>query len=422
MAQCKRCGREISRFNWRRICVWCKQHEAAQRGEETLYQPAIRQPWTRREAATLVITPGLFGLNVAVFLGMLLSGGSPMRFGGDLLLSWGANYAPYTLTGEWWRLATAMFVHGSLLHLAINMWCLWSLGELAERLYGRVTFACVYILCGLAGSLASLWWHQPPQPSVGASGAIFGLAGALIASLYLSGYRGPVLVQTRMQGLVVFVLYNVLFGLVSRGTDNACHLGGLAAGLVLGVLIAKLAPRPMPWSRLGIAALLAALVGAGYHVIELRRAPRYYVGRAQQAIEAGDIDRASGYLAAATKLRPEMKAVSHATLAVAWAGRNSFNDAESEMQQAVAAAPANLNFRLALGELQVDAGQWTAARHTYAALVQEDPQNAAVHLGLARAAEGAGDSASAIDEYKKTLTLDARLDEARQALQRLQKD
>ena len=111
MAQCIRCGRTLSGFTFgKRICVWCKQHEAAQRGEDSGYQPVMATPWQRREAMPMLITQAFFGINVAVFVGMLLSGASAMSPTGANLLAWGANFGPYTLTGEWWRLLTSCFV------------------------------------------------------------------------------------------------------------------------------------------------------------------------------------------------------------------------------------------------------------------------------------------------------------------------
>src|ERR1039458_5741589 len=126
------------------------------------------------------------------------------------------------------------------------MWCLWSLGGLAERLYGRVTFACVYLLCGIAGSLGSLWWHATPVLSAGASGAIFGIAGAVIASIKLGEFSSGVMAQGVMQSLIGFVGFNVVFGALSGTTDNACHFGGLAARPVPGAAGAKVTAAAPP--------------------------------------------------------------------------------------------------------------------------------------------------------------------------------
>jgi membrane associated rhomboid family serine protease len=286
MANCIRCGRKLSGFTFgRKICAWCKQHEAAQRGEDVEYQRVIRTPWQRRDSMPMAVTQALFGINVAVFVGMLLSGASMMGgASGRLLLAWGANYGPYTLTGQWWRLLTSCFVHIGILHIGFNLWCLWELGELAEHLYGHVTFACVYLLCGISGSLVSVWWHTFPVLSAGASGAIFGLAGAVIASLKLGEFATSALSHGVMQSLIAFVVFNVIFGGIVGGIDNACHFGGLAAGLVLGALIAKFAPEPRLVPRAVVLALVAVLLAGGFFAVRQERFGQYQIIHAMQSM------------------------------------------------------------------------------------------------------------------------------------------
>lgn len=233
-------------------------------------------PWRRREAMPMLVTQVIFGINVAVFIGMVLSGASLMGPTGESLLAWGANYGPYTLSGQWWRLLSSCFVHIGIIHIGFNMWCLWQLGGLAERLYGRVTFAFVYILCGISGSLGSLFWHSSPVLSAGASGAIFGIAGAVIASIKLGEFASGAMAQGVMRSLIAFVGYNVVFGLISGVTDNACHIGGLLAGVVLGALIAKVAPDPRTISRRVAVLLLVAVLLAGWALALQHSRPYHY--------------------------------------------------------------------------------------------------------------------------------------------------
>jgi rhomboid protease GluP len=246
MANCIRCGRQLSGFTFgKKICQWCVQHEKYQRGEiaDDAHQPVMRTPWVRRGESTITLTQIFFGINVAVFLGMVLSSSSIMDFPAQVLVQWGANVGAFTLRGEWWRLLTCVFVHGGLLHIAFNMWCLWDLGALSESLYGRWTFAAVYLISGLGASLASVMWN-PYVMSVGASGAIFGLAGALIAAFKLGEFSVPrSALSGPLRSLMVFVVFNLAFGAASGVTDNAAHVGGLIAGLILGALIALLAPQ-----------------------------------------------------------------------------------------------------------------------------------------------------------------------------------
>jgi rhomboid protease GluP len=184
---------------------------------------------------------------------------------------------PYTLSGQWWRLLSYMFLHGGLMHIAFNMWCLWNLGQLCESLYGRWTYAAIYLLCGLGASLASAAWH-PYTPSVGASGAIFGLAGALITALKLGEFSVPrSALSGTLRSLGAFVFYNLVFGFVVPGIDNTAHIGGLVTGLIVGALIALIAPhhdRPLRrvavFLAMVVALALLAMGAAHYHGFPLR--------------------------------------------------------------------------------------------------------------------------------------------------------
>jgi rhomboid protease GluP len=266
MANCVRCGRQLPGFTFgKKICQWCVQHEKYQRGEiaDDAAQPVMRTPWVRRGESTITLTQIFFGMNIAVFLGMALSSSTIMDFPAQVLVQWGANVGAFTLRGEWWRLLTCVFVHGGLIHIAFNMWCLWDLGALSESLYGRWTFAAVYLISGLGASLASVTWN-PYVMSVGASGAIFGLAGALIAAFKLGEFSVPrSSLSGPLRSLMVFVVFNLAFGAASGVTDNAAHVGGLVTGLILGALIALLAPRQDQAPRRAAIFLATLLVLAG---------------------------------------------------------------------------------------------------------------------------------------------------------------
>jgi rhomboid protease GluP len=185
------------------------------------------------------ITTTLVGMNVAVYVAMVLTGVSPVAPTLPQLLKWGANYGPLSLGPEPWRILASNYVHGGIIHIALNMWCLWNLGFLAERVFDPWTYVLTYTFCGLAGSLASLWWH-PATVGVGASGAIFGLAGALIAALYLGHLPiSKQAIQGTLKSLLLFAGYNLFFGAAIRGIDNSAHIGGLLAGLALGAVLAK---------------------------------------------------------------------------------------------------------------------------------------------------------------------------------------
>jgi membrane associated rhomboid family serine protease len=185
------------------------------------------------------ITTTLVAMNVAVYVAMALTGVSPVAPTLPQLLKWGANWGPLSLGAQPWRMLASNYVHGGIIHIGLNMWCLWNLGFLAERVFDPWTYVLTYTFCGLAGSLASLWWH-PIAVGVGASGAIFGLAGALITALYLGHLPIPrQAMQGTLKSLLTFAGYNLFFGAVAKGIDNSAHVGGLLAGLVLGAVLAK---------------------------------------------------------------------------------------------------------------------------------------------------------------------------------------
>ncbi|WP_019948012.1 rhomboid family intramembrane serine protease [Hymenobacter aerophilus] len=183
-------------------------------------------------------TPALLWLNLGAYLLLGLAGTNLVQPAGADLIRWGSNYSALTLPDQPWRLLTSVFLHGGIGHLLLNMLTLVFLGLLAERLVGSWRMAGVYLLSGVAGSLASLWWHSQGVNSVGASGAIFGLYGLLLATLA----RRPAAFSRQQRYTVgLFVLYfmvsSLVGGLEAHTTDNAAHVGGLLAGATLGALL-----------------------------------------------------------------------------------------------------------------------------------------------------------------------------------------
>ena len=155
---------------------------------------------------------------------------------GRVLLSLGANHPVAVLQeGEWWRLVSSMFLHIGFLHLLLNGWALFQLASLFEMAVGSLDLLIVFFVSGLAGSLASLWWTQ--GLSAGASGAIFGLLGFLVAYLLRRRERLNAFGSSLLDQLVVWGAINVFIGFSTPGIDNAAHLGGCAAGFLLGLVL-----------------------------------------------------------------------------------------------------------------------------------------------------------------------------------------
>lgn len=212
------------------------------------------------------LTTLLVAANVALFVAMLGRGVPLFNPSTDQLIGWGANYGPATQSGQWWRLLTAAFVHVGVVHLAMNMIVLWTGGRLIERLFGQVSFATLYLVSALGGSIASIAVH-PMTTSAGASGAVFGIYGGLIAYLLVCHASLPHGIRSMMiRSALTFVAYNLIYGLALPHVDVAAHVGGLLAGFVAGAAMATPmgAPRALRVRRAAVAtAVLVPLLLAG---------------------------------------------------------------------------------------------------------------------------------------------------------------
>ncbi|MDO4574476.1 MAG: rhomboid family intramembrane serine protease [Planctomycetia bacterium] len=184
------------------------------------------------------VTWCIFGLCTLIFLGMvILSYGESLTSPTvEILLLLGADYGPLTLYGEEWRLLTSAFVHIGTFHFLFNMLILLQSGDLIERLYGHFTFAVIYIGSAVTGSLLSLTF-QPVVVSAGASGAIFGIYGALVAYYLCHCRQLPVILfEGVFKGSLAFIAYNLFFGAIVPGINNWAHLGGLLGGFLFGLV------------------------------------------------------------------------------------------------------------------------------------------------------------------------------------------
>ena len=410
MAQCVQCGRQLPGLTFgKKICQWCRQHEAAQRGEDTQYQRVEAAPWLRRQSSSMVVTQLIFGANVAVFLGMVLSIGGAMLSNppGQALVDWGANFGPLTVSGQWWRLLTCVFLHGSLLHIAFNMWCLWDLGRLAESVYGHWTFAVVYLVCGVASSLLSVAWN-PGVLSVGASGAIFGIAGALIASFYLGEFSLPrSAISGMLRSVVVFVGYNLFFGAVIARTDNAAHVGGLVMGLILGALIAKVAPQhDNIFRRIAVLLVGVVLVGGGLMWLQRSRGYLVHARNGISQLNAGNADAAIQELQKSVSRRPDF-VQTHEALVHAYIAKHDYDNAAAEMKRVIALEPRDETAYYQLGLIYLGQKQPAKAEEAFTQLLKINPNSADGHAGLAGALSDQHRNSEALAEYKRVADIDS---------------
>ena len=256
----------------------------------TPVRPANLTDLMRSRPAQVPVTTTLLAANVLVFVLMLFAGAGWWHTTNGVQLAWGANFGPATQDGQWWRLFTAMFVHFGIVHLSMNMFALWDVGRLVERIYGRRRMVLLYVGSGMVGNLVSLVVQGNAAVSAGASGAIFSLYGALLVFLWRERRQvHPAEFRWLFGGAVLFTILILGMGYVAPGIDNSAHGGGLLAGAVMARIMAR------PWTagspaagglgRWGAAlALVAALVWLSTHLAQ----PTYRYGdelRARQAIQ-----------------------------------------------------------------------------------------------------------------------------------------
>ena len=234
------------------------------------------------------VTTGILVVNVAVFAIMLFAGAGFWHTPNGVQLAWGANFGPATQDGQWWRLFTALFIHFGVVHLALNMWALWDVGRLVEQLYGRWRFAALYVVSGLLGNLVSLVLHGNQAVSGGASGAIFSLYGALLVFLWRERRNvEPGEFRWLFGGAVVFSSLMLGVGFVVQGIDNAAHGGGLLAGALSGLVLARrwgskgVAPSPyLAWTTAALMVVCTAVL------VWCLPEPSYRLGEEQKARDA----------------------------------------------------------------------------------------------------------------------------------------
>lgn len=195
----------------------------------TTNDPAPVQRGRRRERRPWV-TYGIIAANVAVFAWMLAKGVDVMGPSPQEMLELGGTYPARTLDGEGWRLLTSMFLHYGVVHLGLNMLGLWQGGTLVELIFGKVAYAAMYLVSGLAGGVATLV-AGGDGVAAGASGAVFGMFGAFGAFLLLRRATMPAAVwQQAARQMAIFLGINLVYGLSVPGISMAAHIGGLLAG------------------------------------------------------------------------------------------------------------------------------------------------------------------------------------------------
>jgi rhomboid protease GluP len=353
--------------------------------------------WLGKPRAKPLVVWVLCALNVAFFLVTVAGGAAFFSTTAEQLLPWGAESGPLVLGGQWWRLVAAMFLHFGILHLAFNMWCLLQLGSVAEFLFGRVTFLAVYLLSGLGGGVLGLLVH-PIIVSAGASGAIFGVAGATLVFVWLHhlDFHSPELTGI-LPSLGGFILYNLVNGLGHPAIDNAAHLGGLIVGGAMGALL----PGPTAhagrltrlWTTAACAAV-AALLGYGAWRAQRAHGALPLLTRGEKELEAQQFDRAIATLDSVVQREPDLPQA-RALLGMAYGLAGQPRQALPQFNAAIAATPDNGWLFFYRGNARFHLDQLDSAAADYTTAIRLAPAAAEPHFnrGLIYDQRGKTDSA-----------------------------
>lgn len=372
-----------------------------------------REPQTRPVVVgpdTPFVTYVLVALNVAWFGWMLMHGVDATRPGVEDGLRYGSNHGPAIAAGQWWRLLSAAFVHYGAVHLGFNMWALWVLGPMSERLFGRGGFLALYLLGALGCSALSVLVH-PAVFSAGASGAIFALIGGNTVFLWLHRREMPAALKSLRSRMLTMLIANLAFGFVMPQIDNFGHLGGLIAGVAAAWCLDR---DPQQWP--GMTARRAS--AAGFLALFLVGACLFIPARvkhgagvlhstelalAEEALARNDVLEVIRRASAVLEQDPrnvdalELRATAHAQL-------DHTEQALADSDAILRLQPDNPRANVVRGVLRFDRGEFEGASADLARAARSEHANAPIHalLGKACLAQGRwADAQSAFEAAAK---------------------
>jgi membrane associated rhomboid family serine protease len=232
------------------VGIRCPDHSGKPRGTQRVTQTVRR---VGNESTGSIVTRALIALNVLIYL-IQLGGGSGVSASSGWIFEHGALFGPLVDKGDWWRLLTAAFLHYGPIHLGLNMLALWWFGGIVENAIGRWRFLLLYIVSGLAGSAGALL-ANPTAVTVGASGAIFGMLGALFILEYQAtgSFTGQAMTMIAINLAFSFAVSNISWG---------GHIGGLVGGILGTLALARFGRGHAGYGRVGILGI-ASLVAIG---------------------------------------------------------------------------------------------------------------------------------------------------------------
>jgi membrane associated rhomboid family serine protease/Flp pilus assembly protein TadD len=412
LERCPTCGKEFNlRFHTSPGSFECP--ECAQQHDQAVRAAYMQQPRATLSTTSFPVTVSLIAANALVFAAMVLSGVSALDPTPAQAIKFGADFGPLTLNGQWWRLVTSMFVHFGIIHIGLNMWCLWNLGRAAEQLLGRFCFLLAYFLSGIFGSIASVYWH-PQAAGAGASGAIFGLAGVLVSFVYLKKTPSHLQINSKMLGsLGTFIAYNLIFGAAIPGISNAAHIGGLVMGFAVGALLPNAsASESSRRTRLSLITILSVIVLSASAIAakQLRAgltARTNELASIDQLIKSGKTEEAIAQLQQLTAREPNL-APAQATLANLYFEKSRYPEAIAAMEKAYEAEPENTTYQQKLGSAYLNVGEYDQAITFFQRLSKQNPNDSRPYLGLGVAYMEKRQYDSAIAPFQQAVTLDPK--------------
>ena len=360
----------------------------------------------------VIATYILLGLNVLLFLLMELAGGSKNP---DVLLNFGASYGPYFHRGEYWRAVMPMFLHIGFWHLLINGYALYLLGQILERVHGYGRFSLIYVGCGIGSALLSM--TVSANVAAGASGAIFGVAGAMVATAFLHRELvSPRWARAFGVGIIPFIILNLILGYAIPGIDNWGHLGGLGTGLALGALI----PPPVvnwfpgavvekPSQAMTVIPVLVVALAMGATVDHYRTSVQVarLLQESTRLHAAGKDEQALERIREAMRVQPNDERP-HELIGQYYLEQNRADDAVREYQEAVRLSPGSPRAQLGLALAYRRKGYLEKSRQSFEKLLGDNPRSAEGQRLLADLYAEQKIYADAIEHYEQALRMNPK--------------
>ena len=374
--------------------------------------PDDRPAWFRTQRRYWpVVTLSVLGINIVVFLLLTYAGGLTNT---DVLLDFGASFSPYFRRGDYWRVVMPMFLHVGWLHLLGNSYALFILGPILERVYGSGRFALLYVAAGIGSSALSMSISRNVA-AAGASGAIFGIAGAMLVAGYLHrDVIPPRWGRAFGKGIIPFIVLILVLGFSEPGIDKWGHVGGLLSGMVLAVFI----PPPVhdPALQFGdaqpsqaiivlpLAVVVLAMAATAQHYVSSRDVTRLLQEGVRLRSAHQDAKALERFQAAARRSPRDERP--HLMLGALYLRQQQFDQAIQEYSEAVRLSPGAPEAQLALGVAYRMKGDLVKAQQEFESALGKDPSTADGQRLLADLYADQKLFPEAVQHYKQALQIE----------------